>query len=224
MVSTLPPLTESMSANFSEPSLESNSKYGNNSCWAAALLKLKESKPRDLVGLDALAVLCSRAASIEECPTFGISDVQDDAPRRRLRSVSNPEGMEKWDAFNRNAQRKSYVPPSAVMEEESTSLVSSATEDIVMTDEPCSANHLMTDGHYSNQKSSEYPSETYNPKSFVTPEENIDDPAELLRRARMKLLEDLHESGNEKGVLALPHSLSKYSEVSVFLSCIIWLS
>ena len=43
------------------------------------------------------------------------------------------------------------------------------------------------------------------------------DPAELLRRARNKLFEDLSCSENcgmEKGVVPLPHSLDKYKEVS----------
>jgi len=51
-------------------------------------------------------------------------------------------------------------------------------------------------------------------------EEEIDDsnlePQELLRRARLKLYEDLSSSDNlglEKGVLPLPHSLEKYKEV-----------
>lgn len=40
-------------------------------------------------------------------------------------------------------------------------------------------------------------------------------PEELLKRARSRLLEDLSEGSlnGEKGVLTLPHSLSKYKEV-----------
>jgi len=49
------------------------------------------------------------------------------------------------------------------------------------------------------------------------PEEDESDlePAELLRRARARLLEDLSTEGamGEKGVLPLPHSLAKYKEV-----------
>lgn len=50
-------------------------------------------------------------------------------------------------------------------------------------------------------------------------EEELDEtdlePAELLRRARSKLFEDLSaENGLEKGVMAYPHSLEKYKTVS----------
>eukprot|EP01082_Thalassiosira_pseudonana_P003402 g2685.t1.1.5e174189 g2685 g2685.t1 contig12:608525-610285(+) len=53
-------------------------------------------------------------------------------------------------------------------------------------------------------------------------DESLLEPEELLRRARSRLLEDLSEGqqqqlegsgGGEKGVLTLPHSLSKYKEV-----------
>lgn len=47
-------------------------------------------------------------------------------------------------------------------------------------------------------------------------DESLLEPEELLRRARSRLLEDLSEENGEgeKGVLTLPHSLSKYKEVS----------
>lgn len=48
-------------------------------------------------------------------------------------------------------------------------------------------------------------------------DESLLEPEELLRRARSRLLEDLSEGASvsgEKGVLTLPHSLSKYKEVS----------
>ena len=47
-------------------------------------------------------------------------------------------------------------------------------------------------------------------------DESLLEPEELLRRARSKLLEDLSEENGEgeKGVLSLPHLLSKYKEVS----------
>lgn len=57
-------------------------------------------------------------------------------------------------------------------------------------------------------------------------DESLLEPEELLRRARSRLLEDLSEGqqqqlegsgGGEKGVLTLPHSLSKYKEVRSFL-------
>lgn len=51
-------------------------------------------------------------------------------------------------------------------------------------------------------------------------DESLLDPEELLRRARSRLLEDLSEGagvGGEKGVLTLPHSLSKYKEVRFYI-------
>lgn len=48
-------------------------------------------------------------------------------------------------------------------------------------------------------------------------DESMLEPEELLRRARSRLLEDLSEENGdgEKGDLTLPHSLSKYKEVSI---------
>jgi hypothetical protein len=52
-------------------------------------------------------------------------------------------------------------------------------------------------------------------------EEEVDEsdlePAELLKRARSRLLEDLsaENGGLDKGTLAMPHSLDKYKEVRV---------
>jgi hypothetical protein len=42
------------------------------------------------------------------------------SPRRggRLRSVSNPEGMEKWDSYTRRNDRLHFVLPSSILEEE----------------------------------------------------------------------------------------------------------
>lgn len=50
----------------------------------------------------------------------------------------------------------------------------------------------------------------------VEEDESSLEPEELLKRARTRLLEDLSEENpdGEKGVLTLPHSLSKYKEVS----------
>lgn len=45
----------------------------------------------------------------------------------------------------------------------------------------------------------------------------IEDPTELLRQARARLLEDLHDNSNgasgEKGVMRMPHLLAKYKEL-----------
>ncbi|KAL3780772.1 hypothetical protein HJC23_006710 [Cyclotella cryptica] len=55
-----------------------------------------------------------------------------------------------------------------------------------------------------------------NPEVEEDDDESLLEPEELLRRARSRLLEDLSEGAGvngEKGVLTLPHSLSKYKEV-----------
>ena len=48
----------------------------------------------------------------------------------------------------------------------------------------------------------------------------VENPTELLRQARARLLEDLHDNSTgasgEKGVLRMPHSLAKYKEVRSF--------
>ena len=52
--------------------------------------------------------------------------------------------------------------------------------------------------------------------THIEEDESTLEPEELLRRARSRLLEDLSEGASlsgEKGVLTLPHSLSKYKEV-----------
>jgi hypothetical protein len=66
-----------------------------------------------------------------------------------------------------------------------------------------------------------------NPEGEDDDDESLLEPEELLRRARSKLLEDLSEGAGvsgEKGVLTLPHSLSKYKEVSWALqnSCLVY--
>lgn len=196
------------------------SKYdaSNNDNWAEALLKLRESAPKkkntsfNPVGLDALAVLCSSAASIDD-PDNASHEKDKNVTKlvRRQRSASNPEGMEKWDAIGRLEQRESsrtFTPPSSIMEEEEGDTDNMAE---VANSLSLLAKDRITSDAFHRQQSEENNSSTV---ILVTSDDNTDDPSELLRQARMKLLEDMHESGsNSKGNIILPHSLTKYREL-----------
>lgn len=161
------------------------------------------------VGLDALAAL---ASSMEESsPTYiassnsSSSSDDDDSeamppppPRRRMRSCSNPEGMEKWDSLNRISERRRYVLPTCILEEELAE--AKAAADKKNDEDRLFLHRERSDSHSSLGNEVE--------------EGNVQSQ-ELLRRARSRLLEDLSEGSisGEKGQLTLPHSLSKYKHV-----------
>lgn len=175
-------------------------------------------RPRsNSAGLDALALLATKEqASMEHIPphidsvqearplvasAISSSSSDDDSeamppppPRfvtARRRSVSNPEGMEKW--VPRNQNRLHFVLPASILEEElaEASAAMKAKQERQDNDDSRIETIIEED------------------------DENLDQD-ELLRRARSRLLEDLSESNlnAEKGVLTLPHSLAKYKEVS----------
>jgi hypothetical protein len=156
------------------------------SLWEASSSVIQNNNMLPLV---ASAVSSSSSSSDEET-------MPPPPPRRgitRRRSVSNPEGMEKW------APRLRFVLPESILEEEmaEATLAMKAKqerEDDAEDDEPLE------------------------PKEE---EESDEDEAnlsqdELLRRARSRLLEDLSEVNlnGDKGIITLPHSLAKYKEVS----------
>ncbi|KAG7374414.1 CCT motif-containing protein [Nitzschia inconspicua] len=107
----------------------------------------------------------------------------------RRRSVSNPEGMEKYNT----SFRLSLVLPASILEEELAE-----------------ASAAMKAKEEEDAEEEEY-EEDDNDKE----EEEGLDQEELLRRARSRLLEDLSQGNlnGEKGVLTMPHSLAKYKEV-----------
>ena len=125
-------------------------------------------------------------------------------PRRagsfRRRSVSNPEGMEKWAPRDQN--RLQFVLPASILEEE----MAEASAAIKAKQELAEDDYDEADDDNMVEDKSE-------------DEEEVDEadltPDELLRRARSRLLEDLSEVNlnGEKGILALPHALEKYKEV-----------
>lgn len=150
-------------------------------------------------GLDALAALatasmpqpiiapgCYSSSSDEE-----YESMPPPPPRRRMRAASNPEGMEKWDSLRHNRQH--FVLPQSIIEEE----LAEAKACMELRDQDL---------------------ERTSPDSLLDEsdvEEKEMTQQELLNRARSRLLEDLSDASlnNEKGVLTLPHSLSKYKEV-----------
>jgi hypothetical protein len=177
----------------------------------------------DSVGLDALAFCAINEQATLETPTVSeqatenlgsakplvatavcSSSDEDDSesmppppPRAvtRRRSVSNPEGMERWAP--KPQSRLHLVLPACILEEElaEANAAMKAKEEVMETDA------------VEQQEETEL-------------EEECLDQDELLRRARSRLLEDLSQGNltGEKGVLTLPHSLEKYKEVRVHIN------
>lgn len=136
------------------------------------------------------------------------SSVSDDdympppPPRRgsaRRRSVSNPEGMDRWAPIP-DQNRLRFVLPASILEEElaEASAAMKAMQDQGDKDTDEQHNTSADEGEANDAH-----------------EEEELDQFEMLRRARSRLLEDLSEVNlnGEKGVLALPHALDKYKEV-----------
>lgn len=159
----------------------------SSSLWAATSSEIETDK-----ALVASAVSSSSSSDDETMPP--------PPPRRgitRRRSVSNPEGMEKWAP--RDQDRLRFVLPSSILEEElaEASAAMKAMQELEGGD-----------------------LDEATPKGEEEEEEDEEDEAnmsqdELLRRARSRLLEDLSEVNlnGEKGILTLPHTLDKYKEV-----------
>ncbi|KAL3921516.1 MAG: hypothetical protein SGILL_002707 [Bacillariaceae sp.] len=107
----------------------------------------------------------------------------------RRRSLSNPEGMEKY-----SRRRFQLVLPASILEEElaEASAAMKAKED---------EENLEREEEYFTQDDED--------------EEEHLSHEELLQRARSRLLEDLSQGSlnGEKGELTLPHALEKYKEV-----------
>ena len=149
----------------------------------------------------------------------------------RRRSVSNPEGMEKWQPREgASASRFHLVLPAAILEEElaEASAAMKARQDgddgddtnITILPPPAAKSRNRRSGQSS---ASKQPNNT--PEENEEVDESKLEPAELLRRARSRLLEDLSEVNNlnNDGELTLPHCLPKYRDVSV-LSYVKWSS
>jgi len=197
----------------------------------------------DSAGLDALAALATKETSLRSdsplapflVSNSNLSSEDSDAdacsdndegmppppPRRRRRSASNPEGMEKWDSLKRNHKlstgRLHFVLPAAILEEE-LQAVSAAMQERELAG-LSNGNGAAANIPRSIPEDEELAEKSSSNGDGKEEEEEVDEasltPEELLRRARSRLLEDLSEGSvnGEKGVMTLPHSLSKYKEV-----------
>lgn len=158
-----------------------------------------ESTRRVAPLLDESRVLIA-ASAVSSSSSDDDSEAMPPPPPRtvtRPRSVSNPEGMEKWTPRNNN--RMHFVLPASILEEELAE-ASAAMKAKEANESPHSIDRE---------------SDSDEQEDDDEEEEEILDQDELLRRARSRLLEDLSEVNlnGEKGVLTLPHSLAKYKEV-----------
>lgn len=171
--------------------------------------------PPSTGGLDALAFLASREqASLQQQGTDSSqqdatssssdedSEIMPPPPTRvlgRRRSMSNPEGMQKWESLGsrRNHDRHFVLPPSIIEEE------------------LAECNAALEERTSSSGNESSFASADQVLPSAVLEDQSQMSPEELLRKARSRLLEDLSESNitGDKGVLTLPHSLAKYKDV-----------
>lgn len=183
------------------------------------------------VGLDELAAIA--VGSMEQSNSISQSSSDDDdseampppPPRGgRPRSCSNPEGMEKW-GNNNNNERRHFVLPSSILEEElaEASALAEAHEARFKSSLPIKKRGFDqvedTYGTSPDSVTSPIMLSAGNDDSYLLDEQDVE-PEELLRRARSRLLEDLSEGSlkGEKGVLTLPHSLSKYKEVRFMIA------
>ena len=198
--------------NVSEPVIQRRPRSNSAGLDALAFLATKEQASMELqkqdatlsenvaagpkLGLETSAVSCSSSSSSDED-----SEAMPPPPPRigRRRSVSNPEGMEKWAP--RDNTRLRFVLPAAILEEE----LAEANAALKAQQERKNRDVVDEDDSEAEKDGSEREDEA---------EEDLDQN-ELLRRARSRLLEDLSEGNlnGEKGVLTLPHSLAKYKDV-----------
>jgi hypothetical protein len=147
----------------------------------------------------------------------------------RRRSVSNPEGMEKWAPTNNmSTTRLKWMLPASILEEEmaeaSAAIKAQKAKRVIASSsfsfprrkrggKPTTA--LDEDDLTTLQEEEEEDDDDDEEEEEEEEDEANLSQDELLRRARSRLLEDLSESNltGEKGIMTLPHSLDKYKEV-----------
>lgn len=95
------------------------------SSWDETLsFKSKDITRNSASGLDALALLASRASELSSSSSDKDRESMPPPPPRfrkgRMRSASNPEGMEKWDSMSHGSasSRMHFLLPSTILEEE----------------------------------------------------------------------------------------------------------
>ena len=156
---------------------------------------------------------------------------------RRMRSASNPEGMEKWDTYKfKSFLSRELQQVSKVCNDRSLSPRGKTDFSIYSNPSLSLSHHVIEEedeqdleNESSEELLEEKPKRSRKKKVVVEEEQDVSEeeevpeadlePEELLRRARAKLLDDLNntEHGLEKGVMAYPHSLDKYKEVRRFV-------
>jgi len=151
------------------------------------------------------SVLISGSCSTSYCSS---SDEDSEAmppppPRRRIRSCSNPEGMERWDSLTCFPDRTGFVLPTCILEEELAE-AKAATE-----------RKKENDNRTANKPIVVKKRTTYVPVLGERILAEGNKHTDILRRARSRLLEDLSTGSisGQKGELILPHSLAKYKNV-----------
>jgi len=144
---------------------------------------------------------------------------------RRRRSISNPEGMNKWglpmttgdyeDSKSQTMRRLRLVLPVSILEEE----MAEADAAVIAKEKSTASASALAASLLSQRKGVHRPSSIPARSQLALIEEDEEeeklDHDEMLRHARSRLLEDLSQSSlsGEKGVLTLPHSLAKYKDV-----------
>jgi hypothetical protein len=123
-----------------------------------------------------------------------------------MRSVSNPEGMEKWDSYDGHhpsSARHYFVLPRSVLEQELASVKLACRDKESLQDNSSSSLTRNSRGISVKEVS---------PRTF--------DLDEILKQARSRLSEEMVESlsNAEKGDILLPHLLGKYKEVCTVVS------
>lgn len=141
----------------------------------------------------------------------------------RRRSVSNPEGMDKW-----GTKRLRLVLPASIIEEEIAEAnaaimnakkqksAASAAAALIKNKSPSLVSRSSTPSLSISKANSQSSNNETIPSRYLGEDDKNLDHDQLLRRARSRLLEDLSQSSiasGEKGMLTLPHSLEKYKEV-----------
>lgn len=163
--------------------------------------------------LNALDMLASNAAVLLQCEEEELDDgrMKTTGGGGRVRSISNPEGMEKWDSLRRAAftSARHFIQPTIMEEEENYNNVAVETT----TTDPISYKSSLSIEQVKSL------SET--------------DVQELLVKARAKLLDDGIIASDRSGLtntissnptsttttsgLVLPHALDKYREVIAYM-------
>lgn len=209
-------------------SIERRQRSGSTGLETLAALAEREQKASTNRPLPSFLLPSSFASTVSSSSSATSSQSDDidsmpPPPRRSLmcrqRSVSNPEGMEKWDSLDNTpirSSRRHFVLPASILEEE----LAEANEAVLKQSRNSIQGSCIPENAEFNDDSevstTKREIETSNDASSLS--ESFLTPNELLCLARSRLLDDLSSEvvtvGGEKCVLSLPHTLSKYKEVS----------